>query len=222
MRRFRTLSGRTPGFTLIELLVVIAIIAVLIALLLPAVQSAREAARRAQCINNLKQIGLGTLNFESTYGYLPPKGLVLPASDPNVDAQAAIPNIAASYLTQILPYLEQSVIYNQINLSQAASDTANIPPSTGTGAHALGHELGVLGRDQCLPLPVVAGSADDQLLQHLLGSVRRRRRRRLHARRTRADRATSRTSIRRPSRSGAGPITSRSPAFTTRRSRPRG
>jgi prepilin-type N-terminal cleavage/methylation domain-containing protein/prepilin-type processing-associated H-X9-DG protein len=134
MKRIRTLTRPSSGFTLIELLVVIAIIAVLISLLLPAVQSAREAARRAQCINNLKQIGLGTLNFESTYGILPSKGLKLLTPDPNADAQAAIPTIAASYLTQILPYMEQSVIYNQINVNQAASDTANIPPCTGPGA----------------------------------------------------------------------------------------
>ncbi len=122
------------GFTLIELLVVIAIIAVLISLLLPAVQAAREAARRAQCTNNLKQIGLGTMNFESTYGYLPPDVIRLAVPDPNADAQAAIPTAGGSYLTQLLPYLEQANIYNLINFSQSTFNTANIPPST--GAHS--------------------------------------------------------------------------------------
>src|SRR3954470_12107687 len=71
-RKDITMSLTKRGFTLVELLVVIAIIGVLVALLLPAVQAAREAARRGQCANNLKQMGLGCLNFESAYSTLPP------------------------------------------------------------------------------------------------------------------------------------------------------
>jgi prepilin-type N-terminal cleavage/methylation domain-containing protein/prepilin-type processing-associated H-X9-DG protein len=132
------------GFTLIELLVVIAIIAVLISLLLPAVQSARESARRAQCINNLKQIGLGVMNFESVNQYYPPDqdrfdkpGSQNPFAangDPDPSAQIAGSKVNASFYTLILPYMEVSNVYNLINLNLSAYDQANVPPATGHGA----------------------------------------------------------------------------------------
>ena len=98
------------GFTLIELLVVIAIIAVLIALLLPAVQQAREAARRTQCRNNLKQMALAAHNFESTYTNLP-TGYIGP-DDPT---QGATQSPYLGPLTQMLPYIEQAPLYNTLN-----------------------------------------------------------------------------------------------------------
>jgi len=104
-------SCRRRGFTLIELLVVIAIIAVLIALLLPAVQSAREAARRAQCVNNLKQLGLASANFESTFGKFPP-GFGPTPTDSSFATGTGVP---ANTLAVVLPFLEQSAMYNAFN-----------------------------------------------------------------------------------------------------------
>ena len=98
------------GFTLIELLVVIAIIAVLIALLLPAVQAAREAARRAQCSNNLKQLGVALHNYHSAVGSFP-MGSAIAYSDPGV--QTSWGTWSAQSL--MLPYLEQTPVYNSIN-----------------------------------------------------------------------------------------------------------
>src|SRR5690348_510471 len=91
-------SARRQAFTLIELLVVIAIIAILIALLVPAVQKVREAAARTQCANNLKQIGLGLINYHDQYKFFPAEGT----------------GQGVSWYTRVLPYVEQGAIYNQI------------------------------------------------------------------------------------------------------------
>ncbi len=102
-----------PGFTLIELLVVIAIIAVLIALLLPAVQSAREAARRAQCMNNLKQIGIALHNYHETLGRLP----IGMQGYNSWDTSCSYWPRFHSMFTAILPYLEQETVYSAVNFS---------------------------------------------------------------------------------------------------------
>jgi len=106
------------GFTLIELLVVIAIIAVLIALLLPAVQAAREAARRSQCVNNLKQIGLGMHNYHSSTNTFPLVGAVLPYSGaPGAFNTTRWSDWSAQAM--LLPYMEQTQIYNSANFNWA-------------------------------------------------------------------------------------------------------
>jgi prepilin-type N-terminal cleavage/methylation domain-containing protein len=115
------MSRRNPGFTLVELLVVIAIIGVLVALLLPAVQMAREAARRTQCTNHLKQMGIACQNHHDTYKFFPSAGnywgyapefepVSNPAADPPGQPLIA-PRQRAGWAYQILPFLEQNIVY---------------------------------------------------------------------------------------------------------------
>ncbi|MFW6169438.1 MAG: DUF1559 domain-containing protein [Planctomycetota bacterium] len=115
------------GFTLVELLVVIAIIGILVALLLPAVQAAREAARRSECTNNLKQMGVALHNYHDTHKTLPPGWIMVRNSDgnPNGDAQWG-------WAALILPFMEQSALHEQIGVSKitlraAASDDSILP-----------------------------------------------------------------------------------------------
>jgi len=108
------------GFTLIELLVVIAIIAILIGLLVPAVQKVRDAAARSQCQNNLKQIALAAMNYESAYKRLPPGSLVSANAYNNTTYTVGAPYAGpyTSVLAFILPYIEQQAVYNALyNLS---------------------------------------------------------------------------------------------------------
>ena len=120
-------SGRN-GFTLVELLVVIAIIGILIALLLPAVQSAREAARRMQCANNLKQIGLALHNYAAAHGGFPPAGI----TQWNLSGAWDIYNESAngkhgtSWMLQILPFMELNTLYDRWDFTQNVKGNADV------------------------------------------------------------------------------------------------
>jgi len=111
---------RRRGFTLIELLVVIAIIAILIALLLPAVQQAREAARRTQCKNHLKQFGLALHNYHDAHNYFAPSGLA------NVHPNNQNPRVG--WQVRILPYMDQAPLFNELDFGNSASTVWAGPP----------------------------------------------------------------------------------------------
>jgi len=117
-------SRARSGFTLIELLVVIAIIAVLIALLLPAVQQAREAARRTQCKNNLKQLGLALHNFHDTF-------LHFPIGTMNDD------NTNWGWIPFVLPYMDQAPLYAALTGSSTDPNRMWLPPNMGGGANGM-------------------------------------------------------------------------------------
>ena len=153
MCRHNRSGRRSPGFTLVELLVVIAIIGILIALLLPAVQAAREAARRAQCSNNMKQIGLAFHNYHDTYRTFP-----LPTNVSLLSTGGL--GTSHSWSLSILPFIEQTSIYDTYNLNlscwdpvnEAAVDTA-IPgyvcPSTPNGDRTITYAIPAGASDRC-------------------------------------------------------------------------
>ena len=139
-RRARAASA---GFTLVELLVVIAIVGVLVSLLLPAVQAAREAARRTECVSNLKQLSLAVLNYESAEGRLPAAGSFAPREESVYQPCVKLPNdlrvdlqsgIGTSWIVSLLPYLEEGALHDLFDRDRHVTDNASDPQRAQPGS----------------------------------------------------------------------------------------
>ncbi|HVA45234.1 MAG TPA: DUF1559 domain-containing protein [Pirellulales bacterium] len=150
-------ARRSGGFTVVELLVVLSIIGLLAALLLPAVQSARESARRTQCSNNLKQIALATLGYESAHRVLPPGTIYTSVSHPQGDACTAP-------TTLLLPYLEQNKIANQWNFNFPwCYETAGAAINSGVSSLANGVVVNGLIAQQKLPVMICPSAPNPRI-----------------------------------------------------------
>ena len=117
-------SDTLHGFTLVELLVVIAIITILVVLLLPAIQSAREAARRVQCLNNLKQIGLALLAYHDASGSFPPGSHWNRAAGADPD-RVNEERLSENWVILILPFMEEQALYDRFDLTQYITQPVN-------------------------------------------------------------------------------------------------
>jgi prepilin-type N-terminal cleavage/methylation domain-containing protein len=152
------------GFTLVELLVVIAIIGILIALLLPAVQAAREAARRSECQNRLKQLGLAAHNYHEAHGKFPPGVLLFNDGANFCPPRGGTNETGASWLVLLLPYLEQDAKYREFNFSLRFPGRFNLLAQSANGQF------------QFKPLPLVRcpsnpRSSGDAVITDYLGSA---------------------------------------------------
>jgi prepilin-type N-terminal cleavage/methylation domain-containing protein len=149
-RESRPVGEPGRGFTLVELLVVIAIIGILVALLLPAIQAAREAARRSQCQNNMKNLGLAMLNYEQTKKSFPVAVQTEPTDSPDISTQIQLAQdgrrLYANWAVQILPYMEEQTLYDSLILKSAtgvlislsANNVANPPGGRPANANQVG------------------------------------------------------------------------------------
>jgi prepilin-type N-terminal cleavage/methylation domain-containing protein len=140
MRRTRAGRPVPKAFTLVELLVVIAIIGILIALLLPAVQAAREAARRTQCNNNLKQLGLAVHAHIDTYKVFPygTTGFINEdAANTYLENGMVVPQTGKGWIVRVLPYFEQASLYDDFNNAAADTNFSTAGAGGGIGITAL-------------------------------------------------------------------------------------
>lgn len=152
--------SRRRGFTLVELLVVITIIGILIALLLPAVQAAREAARRSQCTNNLKQLGVALHNYHSAHNVFPPSAIDLGWGSACYGAESPTKTIKnLNGLVLLLPFLEQAWIYERWDFRVCASD-----------AHGNGHYSATGGSPSIAPLAGPAANRNAELQANLIAA----------------------------------------------------